>query len=97
MVEEGQAENRAIAQSIAPLVGQVFPKLPEARRLAVTTLLVEIVSAMTLVAAQREGAEREAIVLECQDLVVRYLAPYAPEPAAPRKPSRARASAARSR
>lgn len=97
MVVEGQAENRAIAQSIAPLLGQVFPKLPEARRLPVTTLLVEIVSAMTLVAAQREGAEREAIVTECQDLVVRYLAPYAPDSAAPRKPAKARARASRSR
>lgn len=79
MLEEGELVNREIAERLSPLIGRMFPRIGETRLPVVCTMLVETVTAMTLVVARRDGDERDAILVECKDLVVRYLAPYADE------------------
>ena len=86
MLEEGELVNREMAERLSPLVARLFPRIAPAHLPVVCTVLVEIVSAMTLVVARREGKPGEKVLDECKELVVRYLAPYAEPPALrPRK------------
>lgn len=92
MVEEGEVVNRELAIRIAPLVGRVFPAVAKAKLPTVATMIVEVVSGMTLAIARREGKERELVLAELKELMVRYLRPYAEEQggaaASPKSPPR---------
>jgi len=84
MVEEGEVVNREVALQIAPILARVFPGVAPAKVPTVATLIVEVVSGMSLAVARREGQERDAVLAELKELMVRYLRPYAEPPAAPR-------------
>lgn len=80
MVEEGEVVNRELAVRIAPLVARVFPRIPRGKLPVVSTVIVELVSGMSLAIARREGRERELVMAELKEVMVRYLRPYAPDP-----------------
>jgi len=75
VVSEGEALNRELARRVAIVFGHKLPKLPRRRRLFVSTMVVEIVSAMLILSARRPG-EGRAIMAETKTLLHLYLAPY---------------------
>ena len=80
MVEEGEVVNRELALRIAPLVERVFPAIPRGKLPVVCTVIVELVSGMSLTIARREGKDREVVMEELKEVMVRYLRPYATAP-----------------
>lgn len=86
VVTEGEAINREFAKRIETVLAAKLLGLPPKMRPVVSTMMVEILTAMLIVSARRP-AEAEALMTETKALLRRYLAPYEAA-AAPRGPDR---------
>jgi AcrR family transcriptional regulator len=87
---EGEAINRELARRVEGILARKLPKLPPRMRPLAATMMVEVMTAMTILTARRplEGA---AVMAETKVLLQRYLAPYAPANGqGPRRPARLR-------
>lgn len=75
VVAEGEAINREFAKRIETVLAAKLPGLPPRMRPVVSTMMVEILTAMLIVSARRPG-EAKALLAETKELLKRYLAPY---------------------
>lgn len=75
VVAEGEAINREFAKRIETVLAAKLPGLPPRMRPVVATMMVEILTAMLIVAARRPS-EGKALLAETKELLKRYLAPY---------------------
>jgi AcrR family transcriptional regulator len=75
VVSEGEKLNKELARRIAIVLAKKLPKLPPKRRLFVSTMVVEIVTAMLILSARRP-ADSRSIMTETKTLLRLYLAPY---------------------
>jgi AcrR family transcriptional regulator len=75
VVVEGEAINRDFAKRIDAVLEAKLPGLPAKMRPVVSTMMVEILTAMLIVSARRPG-EAKALMNETKALLRRYLAPY---------------------
>ena len=75
MVTEGEAINREFAKRIELVLAAKLRGLPAKMRPVVSTMMVEILTAMLIVSARRPG-EAKALMTETKALLKRYLAPY---------------------
>jgi AcrR family transcriptional regulator len=84
---EGQALNREFAKRAEAVLASRSRAIAPARRALVSTVLVEVISAMLFLAARTGGQRGAEVVAETKVLLKRYLAPLvgAPEPKAPRR------------
>lgn len=98
VVSEGEAINREFAKRLELVLAAKLPKLPAEMRPVVSTMIVEILSAVLIVSARRP-AEAKGLMTEAKAMLRRYLAPYEEENATPppvRKESQRRRAAVRS-
>lgn len=75
VIAEGEAINREFAKRIETVLGPKLPGLPPRMRPVVSTMMVEILTAMLIVSARRPS-EGKALLAETKELLKRYLAPY---------------------
>jgi len=75
VVAEGEAINREFAQRIEAVLAAKLHGLPPKMRPVVATMMVEVLTAMLIVAARRP-AEAKVLMAETKTLLRRYLAPY---------------------
>lgn len=91
-LEAGEALNREFARRTEELLAR-RSNLTKPERELVATLIVEVMSAMLLVAVRRETKEGDALLDETKVLMRRYLAPYVKAEAAPARPKAKKARA----
>jgi AcrR family transcriptional regulator len=84
----GDALNREFARRGEMLLAAHAPALTSRQRSLVATMLVEIMSAMQLVAVRRDHSTADGILAETKILLRRYLKPYANMKRPPQKTAR---------
>jgi AcrR family transcriptional regulator len=83
VLSEGEAVNREAAERIADLLRRKLPGMPARKRSIVATMVVEVFSAMLILAARRPS-DAAAVVAETKAMLRRYLEPYESAPKAGR-------------
>lgn len=77
VVASGEALNREVAKRIEAVLVAKLPRLPKKQAPLVATMVVEVFSAMLVIAARRrEGGERKRMLDETKVMLRRYLAPF---------------------
>jgi AcrR family transcriptional regulator len=77
LLDAGDALNQEVAERAARLFAPVFPWVPPSKRALVATTVVEIVSAMLLLAARRRDPDlQKRLVVETQTTIRCYLRHY---------------------
>ena len=75
VVSEGEALNREFANRVAEWIELTVPSMPKKQRALVAMMIVEVISAMLILAARRPG-DADEIMTETKVLMRRYLSPY---------------------
>jgi AcrR family transcriptional regulator len=73
MVEAGDRMNQVIAGRAAEVMAVVAPQIPAARRIDVASALVEMISALLLVAVRRSAGDAAKLVAETKVMARAYL------------------------
>jgi AcrR family transcriptional regulator len=87
----GAKLNDAFAARTRVIVAARLPGVPLKKQATVATMIVEVISAMLIVAVRQGEPQGAAIVAETKELLRRYLAPYARasrSPAGEKRPSK---------
>lgn len=72
---EGEALNRDFGKRVEGVLAKKLPTLPGRMRPVVASMLVEVMTAMTILSARRPS-EGKAFMAETKVMLKRYLAPY---------------------
>ena len=75
VIAEGEALNRQFAERLEAMLATKLPKLPAKKRPLAAKMVVEVMTAMTILSARRPKESRE-MMEETKVLFRRYLAPY---------------------
>jgi AcrR family transcriptional regulator len=87
LLVEGDLVNQEFARRLELTIGLQMPNLSEAQRHVVAMVVVEIVSALLVIAANRDPQFAPQIVQETKKVVTRYLETYmSPSPSPPPPP-----------
>jgi AcrR family transcriptional regulator len=76
VVTEGEALNREFANRVADWLHALVPTLQSKEREMVALMIVEVISAMLILAARRGHKDGAEIMAETKVLMRRYLSPY---------------------